>query len=336
MKMGEIPRTPPPQSAPVISVIIPTFNSADYIPQALDSVLNQTYRDFEIIVVDDGSTDHTQTVLAPYMPQIRYIWRENGGPSRARNAGIQAARGRYIAFLDADDLWVPTKLEVQAQVLDTRPEVGLVFGDTQVFDRERILVDSFLRQKRQYSALAASPTVEQAFLTLIRDNFIPTSTVMVRRQCIATVGMFDESLLSAEDKDLWLRIAMRFGIACIPSVLERKRSHGSNVSGNGDLAVGCEITVMQKIMSMCAPDSWECKAAIRRRLSILYFWRGYSCFDRGEMKDARKALAESLQRHFRREALLYYLASFLGGSLIALVRSTKRKYVALKAGSALC
>src|SRR5215831_9468158 len=121
---------------PIVSVVIPTYNNARFLPEALDSLLGQTYRDFELIVVDDGSTDDTLEVLKPYRHLIRYVRKENGGPASARNLGIRHASGELIAFQDADDIWLPDKLQLQVDYLREHPEVGLVFSGSIFFGTE--------------------------------------------------------------------------------------------------------------------------------------------------------------------------------------------------------
>ena len=119
-----------------VSVLIPTFNRQQYIVGAIQSVLAQNFDDMEIIVVDDGSTDHTEEVLQPYLPHIRYIRTENQGPARARNVGMQAAQGDYIAYLDSDDLYYPFKISIQAQILDARPDIGMIYSEFSAFSED--------------------------------------------------------------------------------------------------------------------------------------------------------------------------------------------------------
>ena len=120
--------------APIVSVIIPAYNAERFIPQAIQSVLEQTYQSYEIIVVDDGSTDKTKDILKEFEDKVCCIYQENQGPSAARNAGIKISQGRYICFLDADDIWTPDKLEVQVEFLECHPDISLVFSDHQDFD----------------------------------------------------------------------------------------------------------------------------------------------------------------------------------------------------------
>ena len=121
-------------ATPLVSVIVPAYNNAHFLPAAIDSILNQTFDNFELIVVDDGSTDNTQAVLAGFGDRLRYVRKANGGPSSARNLGIQMARGQLIAFQDADDLWLPEKLALQVAYFHLHPEVGVVFTDAVRFD----------------------------------------------------------------------------------------------------------------------------------------------------------------------------------------------------------
>src|SRR4030042_587586 len=121
---------------PKVSVIITTYNRVHFVCEAIDSVLNQTFKDFEIIVVDDGSTDNTKEALKRYSKNIFYIYQSNKGRSQARNTGLKVAKGDYIAFLDDDDIWVPHKLEKQVAFMDSNPNIGLVHTITEVIDEE--------------------------------------------------------------------------------------------------------------------------------------------------------------------------------------------------------
>jgi len=125
-----------PLFTPLVSVVIPTYNSADFLIQALNSVLNQTYSNYEIIVVDDGSSDNTSQAIEPWRSQIRYIYQDNQGVAAARNRGIDAATGDFIAFLDADDLFLPQKLQQQVAVFEAQPDLGMVISGWQVTDAE--------------------------------------------------------------------------------------------------------------------------------------------------------------------------------------------------------
>lgn len=183
---------------PAVSVIIPTYQRAHLVSEAIDSVLAQTYTNYEIIVVDDGSSDNTRQVLSAYGELIRTIHQPNQGLPAARNSGICRARGQFIAFLDDDDLWLPHKLEKQVPLLDSQPDAGLIFSDVQFMDEHGISKKTYHQRFRPF--LVIEPR------TLFISNFIPVPSVIIRRQCLETVGLFDESLQAAEDYDMWLRI----------------------------------------------------------------------------------------------------------------------------------
>jgi glycosyltransferase involved in cell wall biosynthesis len=186
-----------PFDNPKVSVIIPTYNRAQFIARALKSVFDQTFQDFEIIVVDDGSTDQTRGVLAFFEDRIRYVYQENSGVSIARNRGIQEARAEYIAFLDSDDYWSPDKLAEQVKVLDLFKNVGIVYGRMPI-----------VNENGKQIGLKPAGISGKNFAELMEVwGDLPTSSVMTRKECFAKAGMFDPMLGTMEDIDLWLRIS---------------------------------------------------------------------------------------------------------------------------------
>lgn len=201
----------------LVSVVIPTFNRAVFLPDAIDSVLRQTYDDFELFVVDDGSTDDTIAVVEPYKQRLTYIPREGPrGPSAARNEGIRAAKGEFLAFLDSDDLWLPDKLEQQLALLRADPMLGMVGGGC-------VYVDEM--------GEPLGPVDEGPSVISYEDFAIATSlpgsasNAVIRRSVLAEVGLFDEALYRGEDKDLWLRISRRFRVKCVRRPTVQIRVH---------------------------------------------------------------------------------------------------------------
>jgi glycosyltransferase involved in cell wall biosynthesis len=231
------------RSAPYVSVIVPTHNSATFVEAALASVLAQTYTDYEIIVVDDGSTDETGEVLRRFDGRIICHWQQNQGASAARNAGIRSARGELVCLLDADDFWRPDKLSRQVAVMAANPSVGLLFADAMEADGATVQKASILKTMKFGPEALSQIPLPEAFRKLLIENFIPTSTVMIRAACFATSGLFDEDLPNAEDRDMWLRMAAHFEIGCVPVVLATKRSHGANISTRTQLALESRIKV---------------------------------------------------------------------------------------------
>lgn len=185
-----------------VSVIIPTYNRAGLIPRALETVFAQTFKDYEVIVVDDGSTDQTREVLKPFLNKLKYIYQENRGISGARNRGIEEAGGEYIAFLDSDDYWAPEKLAEQVKVLDAHPHVGIVYGRMPIINEKGEWVGS----------KPAGPSGKNFKELLEIWGDLPTSTVMTRRECFKKVGVFDSALPPMEDIDMWLRISRYYDL----------------------------------------------------------------------------------------------------------------------------
>lgn len=207
------------QPKPRVSVVIPTFNRGALLIPAIESVLAQSYSDFEIIVVDDGSTDDTERVAAQYLDRLTYIQQPNGGVARARNSGILQARGELICFLDSDDLWRPGKLARQVQFADAHPEYGLIATEIAPFDEDG---DHPQRAKAKLYRIRNGFVLEH----LLFWNWIQTSTVMVRRKCLDQVGLFDEDVGQfGEDWLLWMRIAAEFPVYFLPEPLVRYRIH---------------------------------------------------------------------------------------------------------------
>lgn len=208
-------------SRPAVSVIIPTYNYGRFVTEAVDSVLAQTCQDLEVIVLDDGSTDDTSERLAPYNDRVRYIRQTNQGPSATRNNAIEVSRGEFIAFLDADDVWHPQKLEAQLAYVSRHPEVGLHAAD------------GVVERPTQWQPLPSSLDEFAADISLdalvIRARFAP-SGVMIRKTYLDEAGRFDPTLRWAEDRDLWLRIASRHRVSklCLP--LWWYRFHANNAS----------------------------------------------------------------------------------------------------------
>ncbi len=207
-----------------VSVIIPTYQTGRFIAQAIDSVLNQTFPVSEIIVVDDGSTDQTESILRGYGDRIQVIRQMNQGPSAARNTGIRAAQGEFVAFLDADDYWSPDKLQKECSVIQSDPQLGLVFCDCVFFDNQG--------QWKKTSFQMAKPAKGWVYQDLFIQNFIPTIAVVARRICLAEIGWFDETFRCAEDYDYWIRLSKKWKIDYVEEPLTYYRIHENQTSGN--------------------------------------------------------------------------------------------------------
>lgn len=206
-------------NSPIVSVVIPTYNRREWLLEAIDSALAQTYSNLEVIVIDDGSTDGTGEALTRYGERIGYLWQENQGESAARNRGIEMARGAYIALLDSDDVWETHKLQRQVAVLEAEPEVGLAFCLATMIDQNGEALPGLM------GTVSAQP--ELTFANLCLGNFVIAggSTAVVRRDILKKIGGFDIQIQYGEDWDLWLRMILETKFVCIPEPLAKIRLH---------------------------------------------------------------------------------------------------------------
>jgi glycosyltransferase involved in cell wall biosynthesis len=239
---------------PIVSVVIPNYNYAHYLGDTLDSVFAQTYSHLELIVVDDGSQDESEALVRSYGKLIRFIRQNNQGVSVARNRGVQESKGQYIAFLDADDLWLPTKLEKQVQRLLDDPEIGLVHCGMQEIDRNGVALENYLDGLEGW--------VSREMLLLKQPVILGAgSTALVPRATFDALGGFDTRLGTSADWEFCYRVAVRQRIGFVPEVLVRYRNHGNNMHANVKLMEHDILIGYKKAFSTEDPDL----RAIRRQ-----------------------------------------------------------------------
>ena len=211
---------------PLVSVIIPTYNRGWILKEAINSVLAQDFTDFELIVVDDGSTDNTQDILSSYKEDIVVLMQDNKGVSSARNRGIVSASGQFIAFLDSDDLWLSQKLSTQVDFFKANPD-ALIYQTEEKWIRNGIRVNP----KKRHKKLTGDIFEPSLYLCLVS-----TSAVMIKHSLFEKTGMFDESLPACEDYDMWLRISCRYPVYLIDTPLIIKRGgHDDQLSRSSGL-----------------------------------------------------------------------------------------------------
>jgi glycosyltransferase involved in cell wall biosynthesis len=274
---------------------MPTYNRAEFVGPAIESVLNQTMGDFELLVVDDASTDHTEAAVSRFGDsRVKYVRQpRNGGDAASRNAGIELSRGRYVAFLDDDDSWVPEKLAWQIEEFSRAERVGFVYGWR----------ETLYSETGRSSILPLSGDVE----THLRWFRITTSAVMVSREALDAAGKFDEAMPCASDYDLWIRIwRLHFDFRVIARPLVRYAVHGAALSDNVRKVVIGEEMLLEKHSSFFAEDH-ESLSDIYRNVGVLRLFLG-------DIRDARQALRRSIRLRARFANSAYYLYSFLGAS----------------------
>jgi glycosyltransferase involved in cell wall biosynthesis len=295
------------RSMPTVSVIIPTYNREQLLGRAIKSVLVQTYQDFELIIVDDGSTDNTERLVKNFKSEkIRYIRsRENKGVSAARNIGIQSAKGDYIAFQDSDDEWMPEKLEKQMRAFETAPpEVGIVYTGFLM-----ITVN-----KRDYKPSAEiTPKDGNIFRSILRGEYlVAPQTTVIKRECFEKAGMFDEDFLSLEDWELFLRFSRYYQFKYINEPLLLYYYQPNSVPRIKNVVVRAYKLILKMYFEDIKQD--------KRLLARHYLRLGHLLYFSGEHNEGRSYFFKSIKAYpLDIKVIGAFLVSFLGANLYNIV-----------------
>ena len=265
-----------------VSVIIHTYNNERFMAETVESVLNQTYKDYEIIVVDDGSADGTRDALMPYMQKIRYHYKENGGIASAKNAGISLSETEFVAFLDHDDLWVPDKLQLQMEHFNENPQIGLVYAKYTSFRDGKELRT---KPEKGYSGWI--------FKELLSKSFIQTSTVVVKRECLDAVGPYDETFSLGDEYDMFLRISKKFQCGFIDKGLTRYRVHDTNASNNDFLFDNENLGVYKKIYNNFTDLDGVEKKILRKRIARYSMKVAEGLYSQGKLEESKEYQKEA-------------------------------------------
>jgi glycosyltransferase involved in cell wall biosynthesis len=286
---------------PRVSVIIPTYNREHLISRAIQSVQHQTYQDFEMIVVDDGSTDHTEEMASSFRDEkIRYLRHDqNKGLPAARNTGIRAAKGEYVAFLDDDDDWFPTKLEKQVNQFEKSNEkIGVIYT-------------GFLLKAQHTGKILAEviPTLRgEVYRDLLNGNILHVSTSMIKKIGLEQVGFFDESFLSFEDWDLWMRLSKHYEFDFIPEALVTYYILGTQMTANLNL----RIQGMERLIEKSHLDFKNCPSVLAKHLKRIGRWHILS----GNIREGRRCFLNSIRADpFKKSAYLQFLLSMIPSSI---------------------
>ena len=305
---------------PTVSIIIAVYNCADYISQCIESALSQTYIDFEVIVIDGGSTDGTLEKLKPYLGKVKFMVQTGKGVSNARNEGIKASSGKYIAVLDADDYWLPEKLSVQVRYMEELPEMGMVFSDLYgLQEGDSISEPYFVRTGKIIIG-------GYIFEELLQGKFnVSTITTLTRRECFDKVGFFDESLLYAEDTEFWLRLANRYPIGFINRPLAVYRYRKKARSSEAERHYSTKIEILKKKIE----ENPGVFSGNRKRQDIIigrqYFKLGYRLFAGNKLKKARKQFSRAFRYFYRPPAVfIYYIATFFPETILKALKRIKQ------------
>jgi glycosyltransferase involved in cell wall biosynthesis len=262
---------------PTVSVIVPTFNRSKLVVNAIQSVLCQTYQDYEIIVVDDGSTDDTEEALRPYMDRIRYVYQENLGASAAQNKGVQLARGKWISILASDDLWLPTKLEAQLNaVASLGKDFGACFTNCDFFGNTHVTPSAF-ELAGLHEEVPFGPLEEPFKVILAPHAAIYVQSLLVLRSLVEYPNGFDERIVVSEDTDLLFRLAFKTKFCFVNERLVRINKTPSRgclmdlFSRSDDRAFGSREHIWQKWIRLPDIDDPELRQTVKEMLKLLYY-----------------------------------------------------------------
>lgn len=272
---------------PKVSIIIPAYNALPYLPQTVESALEQTFEDFELLIVNDGSTDGFRdwaTCLND--KRIRIIHQDNQGLGAARNTGIKQAKGQYLAFLDADDLWLPTKLNEQIAELDTYPEIGLTHTSVSYIDAQGNKLRNDIRANGRGNVWRHVVAYNSYYLVLCG------STPLIRRECFDKVGMFSTELSFSQDWEMWIRIAHHYNFSTIQKPLVLYRQHGKNMSKSYTSALQSFHKIIEDTFSTVEPTLAYLKREAYGRVYMMMAWRAYRA---GDHRAARNFQLRSLK-----------------------------------------
>ncbi len=321
----------------MVSIIIPTYNRAAYLDEALASVFQQDFEDYEVIVIDDGSTDGTRAVIEKYASdaRLRYEYQQNSGkPSIARNRGLQIARGDYVAFLDSDDLLSANSILLRLEILEKYADVGLVTGSWADYDfanSHKNLKSILKRHKNWFSEL---PDLYVSYMTnhicicneniafeLFNSDIIFTSSVMLRSTILRDIGVFSEDIKLGEDYDLWLRIAMKYKTGFIFEAVSIRRAHEENISKCRDENYDWDLVVLDNFHKRFDTVPKLIKNRYCNRIYSYLINTGTYFLDKNMFDKARTRFITAITlKPLSTKAFIYYFFSLLPMTFIKKIR----------------
>lgn len=287
---------------PTVSIILPCYNGERWLPETISSIRAQTFQDFELIIIDDGSTDGTPALLESVArePRIKVIRQSNRGIPATHNRGLEESRGEFIAFIHQDDLWLPEKLALQVEAFRRGdPSVGVVYGQAYHIDETGRVIK--LRQPPEY------PQIELLRRFIEEGNFVPIITTLIRRACFDRVGLQDETLYGCDDYDLWLRLAPHFAFLRLDVPLAKLRYHGGSARYDERMCKD-KFTLGAKLQRLY-PDLHR---SMSRYLCRAHFDYGRFLVEHGRLQEARQQFLRAVRhRPGWPYPYLHYLKSFV-------------------------
>lgn len=323
----------PTMSKYAISIIIPVYNASGYIEATLQSIFSQSFTDYEILLIDDCSSDDSKDKIFPFLAEnIHYFCEEKnaGGPSKPRNTGIKKSQGKYIMFFDSDDLMLPNKLEETFNALEENKYVGLLCTNFQSIDKDSNMIEpDFLSEYQSFrgglkvlKSNLFSLKSELAYSSLLKANFIGTSSVTIPKKILDGLDGFDESLTNGDDLDMWFQITNKFDILFISHPLHQYRIQPNSISFRGGAKNSLNrICVLKKQLELEQSQSninW-----LNKRLSNNYNQAGMAEFRNNQMAKAREHFVQSIHYNFHLSTVKYYLASFLNQTVFNFLKKLK-------------
>ena len=270
-----------------VDILIPAYNTARFLPAALASVEAQTLTDWRILLIDDGSTDNTAEVIAPFRERLgeklEYILKPNAGLSAARNTGLAHATAEFVALLDADDVWLPERLTESIRSLEQNPSAGLSYGFVSRIDPNGHIISTHDDLKPK-----AEGHIPESIYTRRID--LPCPTITFRRECTERLGGFDETMRATEDRDLWLRIAQQYAVVRIPKVIAYYRTSPNAMTNDVDRMFTSQMKFAEKHRGSPGCDEHAYRAAV----SSIYRQRAESFSLRGHTGNALRSIAHAL------------------------------------------
>ena len=302
-----------------VDIVIPTYNAERFIGQTLDSVLSQTYKNFIIYVIDDGSTDRTHEIVSKYTSdKIIFIRQKNGGPSKARNNGFHKGSGEYIVFLDSDDLWEANFLEKNIAFMESRQNLGFVFTDFSTFNAEGTIIERWCHNDgRVFLIPMHKNSSNEAVLSrriwsdLLTGSFLLLSGTLIKRSAIDMIGTFDESLTNAEDRDFFIRLSYQFDCGYIDECLFRKRSHNDSLSSNIEKFTKGSDTLGRRLLQD-RRLSIKMKIRLRQRLANQWHSLGWHYLRSNQNDLATNSFSKSILLYPRLNAIIPIFISITG------------------------